>query len=264
MPVYINYKGRSGNKLFQYIAARVFAEKNNLNLITEFPDRDILSPNEHKYFAQDIVENKTIFINKNSFYNDELVFSGHNIRYVFDDYFHNGDFFSNNYDLIKSFFSIPKQEKNKKDIVLHLRLFDYLHGTDLYDPTSWDLSEIIHPDYYTNILDMENYEKVYIVVDTIKCEWEKKYLTYFDKYNPTIITKEPKEDFNFLMRFDKIINSNSTFSYWASYFSDANKIYTFKNSGFYGKNKIHIDHTKNLCNIKNKSIPIDEKFYFGE
>ena len=95
------------------------------------------------------------------------------------------------------------------------------------------------------------YEKVYIVVDDIKCEWEKTYLSYFKKYNPIIVTNTPKEDFFFLMSFNKIINSNSTFSYWASFFSDAEKIYTFKNAGFYGRNKIHIEHTKNLCNIKN-------------
>jgi len=265
MPVYINYKGRSGNKLFQYIAARVFAEKNNLNLITEFPDKEIIIPHDHLHFPSDTLEKNTVVINTRSFnYDDEIIFSGHNIKYVFDDYFHNGNFFSKNCDLIKSFFKIPKKKKNKEDIVIHLRLFDYLHGTDLYNPTSWDLSEIIHPDYYTTILDMENYKKVFIVVDDIRCEWEKKYLTYFDKYNPIIINNTPQEDFIFLMGFDKIVNSNSTFSYWASFFSDASKIYTFKNTGFYGVNKTHIEHTKNLCNIKNKSTPIDEKFYFGE
>ncbi len=264
MPVHINYKGRTGNKLFQYIAARVFSEKNNLNLVTDFPDTDIIKPNIHKNYPTDGSERTTIRIDKSSFNNDEIIFSGNNIKYIFDDYFHNGDFFSNNYELIKTFFKIEKNEKNNKDIVLHLRLFDYLHGTDIENPTSWDLSEVIHPDYYINILDNESYEKVYIVVDDIKCEWEKKYLSYFKKYNPIIVTNTPKEDFFFLMSFNKIINSNSTFSYWASFFSDAEKIYTFKNAGFYGRNKIHIEHTKNLCNIKNKSISVDEKFYFGE
>ena len=31
------YKGRFGNKLFVYITARIFAEKNNLYLKTNFP-----------------------------------------------------------------------------------------------------------------------------------------------------------------------------------------------------------------------------------
>lgn len=264
MSVQVIYSGRTGNKLFQYIAGRVFAEKNRLNLITEFPDSGLISPTPHKDFDNDRQSGRTVIVNKHSFdHEDEIRFHGHNTNYVFDDYFHNGDFFSKNCELIKTFFQIPSFEKNTKDIVLHLRLFDYLLGTDYYNPTSWSNSEIVHPDFYLTILEREEFENVYIVVDEIRCEWEKKYLAYFEKYNPIIVTKTPREDFNFLMSFDKIINSNSTFSYWASFFSDASKIYTFQRAGSYGPG-IKRDHVKNLNNIKNCSISIDEKFYFGE
>jgi hypothetical protein len=265
MPVYVNYKGRTGNKLFQYIAARIFSENNGLNLITKFPDTEILDVEEHKYFYDDIREDGYIQINSSSFSNDKIIFSGKNKKYVFDDYFHDGNFFSNNIEMIKKFFILPKVEINTKDIVLHLRLFDYLHFTDLYIPTSWDGSEIIHPNYYIKILEKENYDKVYIVVDEIRCEWEKKYLEYFDKFNPIIISSNPKNDFEFLMSFEKIINSNSTFSYWASFLGNSKTIYCFEKTGFYGKEIKKVgEHVKNLTNIKHASILVDEKFYFGE
>jgi hypothetical protein len=264
MPVHINYKGRTGNKLFQYVAARIFAEKNKLNLVTPFPDTDILQVKEHLNFEDNQI-NGYVNINTSSFKDDEIICNGNNINYTFDDYFHNGDYFSNNYEMVQSFFNFPKITPNTKDIVLHLRLFDYLHFTDLYNPTTWDYSEIIHPNYYLKILENEIFENVYIVVDEIRCEWEKKYLSFFDKFNPTIISTNPKNDFEFLMSFEKIINSNSTFSYWASFLGCGKKIYTFEKTGFYGKELKKVgEHVKNLHNIKNKAIVINEKFYFGE
>lgn len=263
MPVQINYSGRTGNKLFQYIAGRVFAEKHGLNLETEFPDQDFIASTLHKSFDNDLKYSSRLIVNKHSFdHNDEIIFQGLDRKYIFDDYFHNGDFFSNNVELIKTFFHLPVYEKNTKDIVLHLRLADYLLGTDWHNPTTWENSEIIHPDYYMSVLDKESYEKVYVVVDQHNCDWEKKYVSYFTKYDPIIVTKTPKEDFEFIMSFDNIISSNSTFSYWASFFSNATKIYTFKNAGSYGAG-IKRPHVKNLDNIRNKSISIDEKFYFG-
>jgi len=265
MPVHINYKGRTGNKLFQYIAARVFSEKNNLNLKTDFPDNDTVEILPNKIYVGDVHENQTVIVNSHSFIDDEINFQGNNKKYIFDDYFHNGDFMSNNQNLIKSFFKPVNFEKNTKDIVIHLRLFDYLHFTDICNPHTWEGSEIINPSYYTNILDNETYDRVYIVTDEIRCDWEKRYLNHFKKYDPIMIQNTPKEDFNFMMSFNKIINSNSTFSYWASFLSEAEKIYTFKNTGYYGRNLTKVgDHVKNVFNIKNNSIIIDEGFYYED
>jgi hypothetical protein len=122
----------------------------------------------------------------------------------------------------------------------------------------------MHPDYYTTVLDTETFKNVYIVVDKIKYDWEKKYMSYFEKYNPIIVTQTPYEDFEFIRKFNKIITSTSTFSYWSAFLSDAEKIYTFKMAGHLGINlRSHGPHVKELWNIKNKSITINEKFYFG-
>jgi hypothetical protein len=184
---------------------------------------------------------------------------------VFNDFFQNCVYINKNENLIKTFFELPAFEKNTKDIVLHVRLDDKVHTDNISQPTNWDDAEIVHPDYYKKILDSETYEKVYIVVDKINYDWEKKYLSHFEKYNPIIISQSPHEDFMFMRTFNKIITSTSTFAYWSAFLSDAEKIYTFEMAGYVGINlRSHGPHVKELWNIKNKSIKIDEKFYFGE
>jgi hypothetical protein len=265
MPVYVNYKGRTGNKLFQYVSARIFSEKNELNLRTKFPDIDVLNTKEEKFFTEDSDENNLITVNSSSFFNDEIIFNGNNKKYLFDDYFQNCIYINNNQELVISFFDLPKFDKNTEDIVLNIRLDDKVHSNNLENPENWDRAEIIHPNYYKKILDSETYKNVYIVVDKIKYDWEKKYMSHFEKYNPILVSGTPFEDFNFIRTFNKIITSVSTFSYWSAFLSDADKIYTFKNAGYLGKNmSSHGNHVKELWNVKNKSIVIDEKLYFGE
>lgn len=263
MPVQINYKGRCGNKIFQYVSARIFSEKNELNLLTDL-DCEIVKTKNHIQYDDDFFE-KVVSLNYSSFDSDELKFNGKNIKYIFDDFFQNCVYINNNQELVMSFFDLPKFDKNNEDIVLNIRLDDKVHSNNLENPENWDRAEIIHPDYYKKILDSETYKNVYIVVDEIKYEWEKKYMSHFEQYNPIIVSKTPEEDFNFIRSFNKIVTSISTFSYWAAFLSDADKIYTFKDAGSFGINcQTHGHHVKDLWNIKNKSITINEKFYFGE
>lgn len=262
MTVSINYKGRFGNCLFQYVSARIFAEKNNLNLVSTI-GQDVAQTKPHKHNEEDIgqIIKK---IDHKSFIDDEIPFSGNQYNYMFDDFFQNGNYINNNAKLVDSFFSLPKVDRNYKDIVMHVRLDDYVH-TNVNNPQDWSKSEIVSPAYYLSILDKEEYSKLYIVVDKLKTEWEKKYIDYFKRYSPVIINNTPAEDFNFIRRFDKMIISNSTFAYWAAFLSHAKKIYTFKNTGYFGRPLHHHGgHVKNINNIKNVSISIDEEFYFGK
>lgn len=264
MPVLINYTpGRDGNKMFQYVSARIFSEKNGLNLITNL-SCELVTTKKHISFDDDFDRNKNVKVTTNDFSENEINFKGKSLNYIFDDYFTNGDYISNNKELVRNFFELPKVEKNLKDIVIHLRLYDFSHSNYMYEPTNWDRSEVISPDYYTKILENETFEKLYIVVDEIRLEWEKKYLDFFKKYNPIIFSSSPKEDFEFIFSFDKIICSNSSFCYWAAFLSDASKIYTFKKFGYFGKNLTkHGPWINNLDNIKNESISIDDTFFWG-
>jgi hypothetical protein len=263
MSVEIRYKGRCGNQIFQYVSARIFSEKNKLNLLTNL-DCEILKTTDHKVFDEESEKNFTI-VNNSFFVDDNMIPHNKKTRYVFDDFFQNCVYINNNKELVHTFFDLQPVKKNEDDIVLSIRLDDKVHSNDLENPETWDNAEIIHPDYYKKILESETFNKVYIVVDNIKFDWEKKYMSNFNSYNPIIISGTPKEDFDFIRSFNKIVTSVSTYSYWAAYLSNAEKIYTFQKAGFLGKNlRSHGNHVKELWNIKNKSIAINEKFYFGE
>jgi hypothetical protein len=261
MSVSINFKGRCGNNIFQYVTARIFAEKHGILLKTKLDCDIVKTKNNDSGYS--FTGNRKIMTNKD-FIDNELQFYGYDVEYFFDDYFQNCKYINNHIDLVKSFFDIPTINKNTNDIVLSIRLDDKVHSNNLKTPETWDLAEIIHPDYYKKILDSETYDNVFIVVDKIKYDWENQYMSNFDNYNPIIISKTPYEDFHFIRSFNKIVTSTSTYSYWAAFLSEADTIYTFKDAGFFGNPlKSHGSHIVDLWNIKNNAITIKEKFYFG-
>jgi len=158
-------------------------------------------------------------------------------------------FYINDRELIKTFFNYDKTNiaTNTKDIIMHVRLTDY-------NTLKWT----IHQDYYLNILKTETYEKIYLVTD----ESNSNYFDAFKDFNIINISSTAKEDFYKLMSFDKVIMSNSTFSWWAMFLGNSSKIYTFKN---WITNPINnhplqaTNHTDNMYDLPN-SIPVIEKF----
>src|SRR5574343_538085 len=185
MPVRINYKGRCGNNIFQYVTARIFCEKNELTLLDKL-ECDLLQTKKILTYNEEI-NSKPIKLTHESFdENDELIPHEGNY-YIFDDFFQNCNYINNNYELIKSFFELPSINKNNNDIVLHIRLDDKIHCENMENPTDWSNAELIHPNYYLQILENETFDNVYIVSDRVKYNWEKKYMSYFDKFKPIII-----------------------------------------------------------------------------
>jgi len=60
------------------------------------------------------------------------------------------------------------------DVVVSLRLDDFIQ-------LPCATSDIIPPTHYLTILETWNFDTLYIVCDTIRHEWEKKYLAFFLK-----------------------------------------------------------------------------------
>tara|TARA_A100001015_G_scaffold296083_1_gene375852 strand:- start:15 stop:623 length:609 start_codon:yes stop_codon:yes gene_type:complete len=197
LPIKINYKGRFGNQLCQYIAARIYAEKHQLNLLTPLKTEGILDVNPHKYFPEDDGEFETKKISFLDFdKDDELIYYGKK-NYIFDCYFENGDHFSQNEALIRSFFNLPSADpKHKDDVVIHLRLGDTMELDNYITP---------HPSYYFNILKKMEFNKLFIVMQPVKTKAEKNYLRFFEKYNYTLVSRTESEDFNYFFKF-KLIN----------------------------------------------------------
>jgi len=235
MGVSIKYHGRFGNHLFQYICARLFSEKYNIKLITQFTSDIVhILPNPDGIVVDG--DAKVIRDNDNVLDKDWPIG-----RYVFDGYFQNSNWYYDAKDKIYNFVEAKEvQQINKDDVVMHIRTGDY-------SKLGW----VIHPSWYTRIIESLKYNKLYLVTDSVKDD----YLMHFRKYKPIIISKNANDDFNFIRSFDRIICSNSSFCWWAVFFSKATKVYTFKRWVPYRVNK-HI----NLPNIPNAQV-LDGSFY---
>ena len=103
-----------------------------------------------------------------------------------------------------------------RDVVLSLRLDDFIQ---LPCPTS----DIISPTFYTNLLETLFFEKLYIVCDRLRYDWEYKYMEYFKKWSPILIQGTLIDDAAFMREAPVLIHSNSTFCWIMSYFSRAPK-----------------------------------------
>ena len=239
-------KGRTGNNLYQYFVTRILADIYKLNSSNEFRS-PVLHFTDHTRYDT-IINRETLVVTDDNIYD---VIENHdkyrNRNFLLEGFFQDSGFFNDNYHNILSYLKLDNIKKNCDDIVMHIRLNDFNR--------EGSKSCVIDPSWYLEILQMESFRKLYIVIDTWgrkkyrKEESEKNYINYFNKYVPIIISNREMEDFHYIRKFDKIICSNSTFSWWAAFLSDASRIYTPSN--WRGKKK--------LWNIRDISITSDNK-----
>lgn len=209
--------GQSGNQLFPTILANIVARKYNLN--TELYKNKLVTFKKQKCDTpltdQDSLQTRNPFQ-----LNNKQIING---IHLLKDYYQYEEFFNPYRTEIKNdILDLPRVDKNCKDVVIHLRLDGFNHH-------GWD-SHIIHPDWYTSILDSLSFDKLYIVMATKsgrlrKDQNKSEYIELFKKYNYEIVSGNEVEDITFIRSFDRIISSNSTFSWWACFLSDATHIF---------------------------------------
>jgi hypothetical protein len=205
--------GRLGNQLFQYVSARLLAEKIGFYLGTAYNGSDTLTTTIHK--SGKCFENNPIAITETKDI-DNIFDRDYEARhYHLIGYWQNADYYLPYRNEIINYFNEKALEKtNKKDIVIHVRLGDYKQFGQF--------GNVLHPDYYLDILKKEDYENLFIVTDEI----DEEYFSNFEYLCPIYVNESEKSDFWFLTGFDRIIISNSTFAWWAAFLSNASKIYT--------------------------------------
>jgi hypothetical protein len=123
-------------------------------------------------------------------------------------------------------------EPTENDLVLHVRLAGAFQWADFIDMEN-RTSQLYNPEVIKNIIKNIKYDKLYIVCNTPKAEWEKEYLKEFDDLNPTIITGLLGDDFDFMLKAKKLITSASTMSWMAAFLGNANEIHIPYNN-YYG------------------------------
>jgi hypothetical protein len=226
----IKYRGRYGNKLFIYFIARLYAEKHNLNLIDGI-DNTFFEIKKSKNFGKPLNNNLKKYILNDGNYDRKrksLPYYGEGI-YIFDGHFQNEDIFYENKDRILSYINL-RYDKNDS-FTIHVRLDDYFY------PNKRHL--IISINYYIDCIRKyaNNYEKIYIICDKLRHNWEKKYM--FELTNKIkLLNKIPiytensiNNDIKNIIQSNYIVTSNSTFCFWGVFFSDAEKIISFPYTG---------------------------------
>jgi hypothetical protein len=219
---------RTGNILFQYLFCKLISllfdyeyicceeyDKNTTDFVINQENFNNIDDGNFKK----LIKNKNIicdgFFQYDKYYVNyrnellEIIYDAKNNDYWYD---HKG-----RKKYIKEFVEC-KHEQNfeKNDIVVSLRLDDFMHH---HSPTS----NIIPPTYYLEILEKYKFNKLYIVCDTVKYNWEFKYLEFFQKFNPILIQEDLMHDCAMFRDCDFLLHSNSTLCWFMSYISK-NKI----------------------------------------
>jgi len=115
-------------------------------------------------------------------------------------------------------------QPTENDLVLHVRLAGAFQWADFIDMEN-KTSQLYDPEDIKNIIKTIKYDKLYIVCNTPKAEWEKEYLSEFDDLHPTIITGILGDDFDFMLKAKKFITSASTMSWMAALLGSATEVH---------------------------------------
>lgn len=95
-------------------------------------------------------------------------------------------------------------------VVVSLRLDDFIQWPC---PTS----DIVRPTFYTDILETIVFDKLYIVCDTIRHDWERAYIEHFQKWSPVLIQESLLHDCAVMRECPVLLHSNSTLCWLMSF-----------------------------------------------
>lgn len=215
--VTIDFQGRTGNRIIQYCAARLFAERNGLQLVTALPEADrFLEPTPHKPGIYDASATELVLSQNTDVL--KLVAPG---RFVFRGFFQDWRWLHAHRDQILTFFErdIGDYLQDPDAIAVHMRFGDYAH--------TYGSSRIISLDWYRKILCQERFKEMVVFTDDPFHAHVKQLMM---EYRPACVdmARNSRTAWKSLKTFGRIIVGNSTFSWVAAYFRPGVKAWTFR------------------------------------
>jgi hypothetical protein len=252
MPVYVTFKkfpsARTGNCLFQYLTCKLFTLLQGHTYIPyeTFNESDFETITDTNFES---AVNDPAYADKHivceGYFQKSRIFISSRIQLVALLKRSNDIWYENNTECRIQDFLNSKHgvDISERDIVISLRLDDFLQ---LPCPTS----DIIPPSFYTNYLETQFFERLFIICDKIRHPWEVKYLEYFKKWNPTLIQGDLLNDFAVMRTAQHLMHSNSTLC-WVASFLGGNKRRMIPRTGFYkGQDLSTIENSDKLLHVK--------------
>ena len=211
--------GGLGNQMFQYALGRIIADNKNYNHVTN----NIESLSQYFTTISNITDKITTTDNTIiAGYGSSTNFIQHvDIQSLLD---HNGGiylkgFFQKHYlyskyrsklqELFK--FTYDKSKPGDNDIVVHIRLGDYVQ-----------LNHYLSPSVYLDIINKLEYDNCIIITDDPNNEFIKSFLSL---RNCHIMCNSTFDDFAFINNAKRAIISQSTFSWWATFLGNQDQVY---------------------------------------
>lgn len=217
MIVTVNYKGRFGNNLFQYLAGLLFARQYGGIMASPPPDLGGILEAIPPSWCQPTAAPPGPATRLDDATDIMAAHLPPHTNVHLDGWFQRASYYMPHRDEIKSWFRMPVVVRNGEDLAVHVRLTDYW--------TNWhDGSRVIEPGWYKSVIEKERYEKLHLFCD----DYDDPYLRAFDRYAPVVARGTPAEEFHAMRSFARMVMSNSTFCWWAWFLGRGEKCYTFK------------------------------------
>jgi len=222
--VSVDGRGRFGNNLIQYFAVKIFcANFSNYTYTTK----------RYELGSHTIIQERSLF---NLLENNHVLNINSNV--FLEGFFQNLSFLDKHREFIKSLFTsnnndvinhhhyekkliikdliVNIEEKpNENDLVLHIRLDDFIH--QVHNSNILDIEFYINSVVESNLI--YKWNTIWIVVDKLENDFDKKYinllitkLTENGIINIKFHQKTFLEDWNFCIQAVNFISSNSTFA----------------------------------------------------
>jgi hypothetical protein len=207
MSVSINYSGRLGNNLFQYVAAYIFAKKFNLKIssgvVENKFDLPLLTGEETGGPIIDVDDSNFMRLLES-----ESITPAH---YRFVGYYQNRDFILKNRDEIKSLFNLTFTDTPNDQVFVAYRIGD-INGE----------RQMLPIEYYREALQNIRCHDGYITSDTPD---HPNVLQLANEFNLKIYNESPLETIDFAKNFNNLVLSEGSFSWWIGFLSNAENIY---------------------------------------
>lgn len=209
MSVTVDYIGRFGNNVFQYAAARLFAEENGLVLKTPANFGSVLPVHETAKPDATPIDGPVVGLGDGN----DLFAKYEKGNYHLSGFFQRARWYWERREKVLAMFDVPAPAVEDPDaIAVHLRLGDYrTHQI------------AIHPDWYVTALRTQKFSKLVVVTD----EKDSKYLKHFNAWKPEVVSKSVASDWHRLLGFRRLVISNSTFAWWAAFLGKSESVITF-------------------------------------